>query len=199
MDPVSPVVFETERLYAREFVKDDADGVFEYAGNIESSGFQPFSPESYEDVVKFVESRLAEQLKEKRGYFDLVLCLKDTDEMVGAMGLYLSEDRRQGELGYNLKKRFWGRGYATEAARGFLRFGFLGLELHRITAKCDDRNAASYRVMERLGMRREAHFIKDTYTRVFGRMGWRNTYHYAILQKEFLASLPDGEYDPALS
>lgn len=196
MDPVSSVIFETERLYAREFTKGDADGVFEYAGNLESSGFQPFSPESYEDVVKFVESRLAAQLETPRRTYDLVLCLKDTDEMIGAMGMYLTDDRRQAELGYNLKKRFWGMGYATEAAKGFLRFGFLGLELHRITAKCDDRNAASYRVMERIGMRREGHFIKADYTRVFGKQGWRSTYHYAILQKEYLSSLPDGAYSP---
>ena len=196
MRPLSTVIFETERLYARDFVKEDAQDVFEYAGNLESSGFQSFSPESYEDVVKFVESRLAEQLKEPRGFFDLVLCLKDTDEMVGAIGIYLDADRRQAELGYNLKKRFWHNGYATEAAKGFLRFGFLGLDLHRITARCDDMNAASYRVMERIGMRREAHFIKAEYTTVFGRKGWRSTYHYAILQKEYLNSLEDGDYSP---
>ncbi|MCR5809423.1 MAG: GNAT family N-acetyltransferase [Clostridiales bacterium] len=197
MDPISPVILETERLYAREFVKNDAADVFEYAGNIESSGFLPFSPESCEDVVKFVERRLAAQIEEPRKSYDLALCLKDTDEMIGAMGLYLTEDRRQAELGYLLKKRFWGNGYATEAGKAFLRFGFLGLELHRITARCDDKNAASYRVMEKLGMRREAHFIKDEYRKVFNRMGWRSSYHYAILQKEYLLSLPDGEYDPS--
>lgn len=196
MDPISNVIFQTERLYARDFVREDADGVFEYAGDIESSGFQSFSPESYEDVVKFVESRLAEQIKPERSFYDLVLCLKDTDEMVGAMGIYLDEDRRQAELGYNLKKRFWRQGYATEAAKGFLRFAFLGLDLHRVTSRCDDQNEASYRVMERIGMRREAHFIKGVYTTVFGKKGWRSTYHYAILQKEFLNSLPDGDHSP---
>jgi RimJ/RimL family protein N-acetyltransferase len=196
MEPLSSVVFQTERLYAREFVREDADDVFEYAGNLESSGFQAFSPESYEDVVKFVESRLAEQLKPRRSFFDAVICLKDTDEMVGAMGIYLDKDGRQAELGYNLKKRFWHNGYATEAAKGFLRFGFLGLDLHRITARCDDRNTASYKVMERIGMRREGHFIKADYTTVFGKKGWRSTYHYAILQKEFLMTLGDGDYSP---
>ena len=77
-----------------------------------------------------------------------------------------------------------------------VRFGFLGLELHRIFARCDDKNAASYRVMERIGMRREGHFIKDMYSRVFGRESWRSHYLYAILQKEYLAALPDGDYSP---
>lgn len=196
MRPVSPVVFETERLYAREFVKDDAEGVFEYAGNLESSGFQEFSPESFENVKLFVESRLAAQIASPRQFWDLVLCLKDTDEMVGVMGVYPYDEFRQGELGYNLKKRFWGMGYATEAAEGFLRFCFMGLGLHRITAKCDERNEASYRVMERIGMRREGHFIKAEYRRTFGKYGWRSMYHYAILKKEYLSSLPDGDYSP---
>ena len=199
MDPVSPVIFETERLYAREFVREDADGVFEYAGNLESSGFQEFSPESYEDVVKFVESRLAAQIEEPRRFYDAVLCLKDTDEMIGAMGLYLTDERRQAEIGYNLKRRFWNTGYATEAAKGFLRFGFLGLDLHRIYAKCDDRNIASYRVMEKIGMRREGHMICSEYRRTFGKLGWRSMYHYAILQKEYLMGLADGDHSPVKS
>lgn len=196
MDPISPVVFETARLYAREFVREDADDVFEYAGNVESSGFLPFSPESYEDVIKFIESRLAMQIETPRKAFDLAICKKDTDEMVGAMGLYISEDRRQADLGYTLKLGFRHMGYATEAAKGFLRLGFLGLDLHRITARCDDKNTDSYRVMERIGMRREGHFIKSSYTRVFGKEGWRSVYHYAILQKEYLLSLPDGDHSP---
>lgn len=196
MDPVSPVVFETERLYAREFVREDAEGVFEYAGNLESSGFQAFSPESFEDVTKIVESRLASQIESPRKNYDFILCLKDTDEMIGAMGLSISDEGRQAELGYNLKKRFWGNGYATEAAKGFLKFGFLGLELHRITARCDEENIASYRVMEKIGMRREGHFIKSEYRRVFGKTGWRSSYSYAILKKEYLLGLPDGDYSP---
>ena len=196
MDPVSPVVFETERLYAREFVSADAKDVFEYAGSLESSGFQSFSPESFEDVVKFVESRLASQLESPRMKYDLVLCLKDTDEMIGAMGLYLADERRQGELGYNLKKRFWGMGYATEAAMGFIKLAFLGLGLHRVSARCDEENIASYRVMEKAGMRREGHFIKSEYRRVFGKTGWRSSYSYAILKKEYLLGLPDGDYSP---
>ena len=199
MHPVSPVIFETERLYAREFVRADADDVFEYAGDVDNTGFLPFSPESFEDVVCFIESRLAKQIESPRRVYDLVLCLKETDEMIGAMGLYLTEDMKQADLGYALKKKHWRRGYASEAASGFLRFGFLGLDLHRITARCDDMNTASYRLMESIGMRREAHFIKSEYTRTFGRMGWRSFYHYAILQKEYLSGLADGDHSPVTS
>ena len=196
MDPVSPIIFMTERLYAREFVRADAERVFEYGGNIENSGFLPWSPESREDAAAFVESRLASQIESPRKLYDLALCIRETDEFIGSMGLVLDDEMRQGELGYILNMKHWGKGYATEAAKGFLLFGFLGLELHRIHARCDDMNTASYRVMERLGMRREGHFIKAEYRSVRGRKGWRSHYHYAILRKEFLNALPDGEYSP---
>lgn len=196
MEPISNVIFETDRLYARDFASEDADAVFAYAGNVENTGFLPFSPETVEQAAAFVEHAMADRLQEPRRDYDLALCLKENDVLIGAVGLYLSEDRRQAELGYVLDMRYWHNGYAREAARGFMRFGFLGLDLHRIWAKCDDRNFASLHVMESIGMRREGHFIKSEYTTVFGKKGWRSTYLCAMLQKEYLMALPDGTYSP---
>lgn len=196
MKPISPVIIETERLYAREFVLEDAPSVHAYAGSVENTGFLPWSPESLEDVELFVKRRLAAQIERSRRDYDLAVCLKDTDEMIGAVGLNLNEDLDQAELGYIINMKHWRKGYAYEAAKGFLAYGFLGLELHRIYARCDDENAASYGVMEKLGMRREAHFIKDEYASVRGRKSWRSHLIYAMLQKEYLMRLPDGAYSP---
>lgn len=196
MDPVSPILFTTERLYTREFTLNDAEAVYRYASSIENAGFLPFCPESREDVGHFIERRLADQIAEKRRCWDVAICLKETDEFIGSVSLALRENGDQAEIGWILDMRYWHNGYAVEAARGMLRFGFLGLELHRIFARCDDKNKASYSVMERLGMRREAHFIKDEYTRVNGRPSWRSHFIYAMLQKEYLLSLPDGYVSP---
>lgn len=197
MDPSSPVILQTERLYAREFAKEDVPTVFAYAGNIENTGFLPWSPEPYEDVEKFVERRLASQIEQPRRVFDAAICLKETDEMIGSMGLTLDEKLTQAELGYLFNMKYWHKGYAREAAKGFLGFGFLGLDLHRIYARCDAENTASYKVMESIGMRREAHFIKNEFRSVFGKASWRSTLEYAILQKEYLMRLADGDYSPA--
>ncbi len=79
--------------------------------------------------------------------------------MIGEISLiWRSVEDRQGEIGYIFNPDQHGRGYATEAANAMLRYGFEELGLHRIHARCDLRNSASWRVMERLGMRREAHF-----------------------------------------
>lgn len=196
MDPSSPILFTTERLYTREFTLSDLDAVHRYASDLENSGFLPFCPESREEVANYLDRRLADQIAPERRVWDMALCIKETDELIGSVSLALREGRDQGEIGWILDKRYWHNGYALEAARGMLRFGFLGPELHRIYARCDDKNAASYRLMEKLGMRREAHFIKDEYTRVDGREQWRSHYVYAILRKEYLSSLPDGAFSP---
>ena len=80
---------------------------------------------------------------------------------------------------------YWGRGYMTEAGRAILDVAFREIDLHRVWATCDPRNRASYRVMEKLGMRREAHFRKG----VMEKGEWRDSYLYAILAEEWLAHL----------
>ena len=81
---------------------------------------------------------------------------------------------------------YWGCGYCTEATAKMLEFGFLQLDLHRITASCDSKNTASEAVMKRLGMRFEGEEKSCKYTRVGGRQQWRSMKHYALLQREFL-------------
>lgn len=71
----------------------------------------------------------------------------------------------------------------TEAVAAILKFGFSELNLHRIWATCDTRNVASARVMEKLGMRREAHYVKDAWEKG----AWRDSFLYAILNEEWIA------------
>ena len=188
------IVFETERLYAREFNIDDVDANFAYSGDAENTVFMDWGPESREGIEKFIHSCLKSQITDPRLNYDFAVCLKETGELIGAVGLYLTENRLQGELGYIFNKRFWGRGFASEAANGMLRFGFLGLDLHRIYAKCDSENTASESVMKRIGMRKEAEFKSSCYTRVRGRLQWRSEKHYAMLQREYLNALADAGY-----
>ncbi len=191
-DSPSPVLFETKRLFAREFTETDVEAVFAYSGSAENTEFMDWGPENHIGVVRFVQSRLSSQIAENRTVYDLALCLKSTGELIGSAGLTLDESREQGELGYILHRAHWRRGYAAEAARGFLRFGFLGLDLHRIHARCDTENAASRHVMESIGMRREAHFKSSRRIRVRQKLQWRSEYVYAMLQTEYLKTLPDG-------
>ena len=87
-------------------------------------------------------------------------------------------------VGYCLHRELWGQGLITEAARALVDAGFRTLDLHRVAATCDVRNTASFVVMEKLGMRREACFRRDR--QIKGE--WRDTYLYAVLAEEWLGT-----------
>jgi RimJ/RimL family protein N-acetyltransferase len=88
----------------------------------------------------------------------------ETSRVIGEFMLRVTNTQsRQGEIGWSIHPDAQGRGLATEGAREMLRLGFDELGLHRIMADCDPRNVASFRVMERLGMRREAQFIENEF------------------------------------
>ena len=91
------------------------------------------------------------------------------------------------EIGYVFARACWHKGYATEAARRLMAYAFERLATRRIIALCDTRNAASFALMERLGMRREGEFKKNAgfKTDAHGNTIWTDSYQYAILKEEF--------------
>jgi RimJ/RimL family protein N-acetyltransferase len=101
---------------------------------------------------------------------------------------WVSREHGLGEIGFVLHPDHHGRGYAAEAARPLLEFGFAEVGLHRIIARLEARNAASARVLEKLGMRREALLIENE--RVKGE--WQSELDYAMLDREWRALRADG-------
>jgi hypothetical protein len=92
------------------------------------------------------------------------------------------------EIGFVFNPKYHGKGYATEACKALLTYGFEKLNAHRIIATCDPENTRSWKLMQRLGMRREAHLRKCLYLRTpepGKEIDWRDEYHYAILKEEF--------------
>jgi RimJ/RimL family protein N-acetyltransferase len=176
---------ETERLRLRPFTRGDVDAVFEYRSREDVTQYLFDAPMSRESCAEVVQARVGQLTLETDGdKIFLVVERKADGAMLGEVTLILrSSGARQGELGYILHPRHHGCGYATEAARALLALGFEQARLHRIYARCDARNAASYAVMERLGMRREAHFREHTLTK--GR--WDEEFIYALLEQEWTA------------
>jgi RimJ/RimL family protein N-acetyltransferase len=93
------------------------------------------------------------------------------------------DDPRQAEIGFTLALGYQGRGYATEAVRALLDYGFRTLGLHRVVAVTDARNDAAARLLQRIGMRREAHFIQN----VWYKGAWGDEFSFALLREEWLA------------
>lgn len=103
-------------------------------------------------------------------------------EIVDGMGQPGMPQGTEGVIGYIVKPRFTGRGFATSVARGLLAAAFDHLGLRRVTAGCFADNTASVRVLERVGMRREQHGIQDSW---HAELGWVDGYTYGLLASEW--------------
>ena len=102
--------------------------------------------------------------------------------VIGGCGIYItSTQNRNASIGYCLNSHHWGKGYATEIAGKLIAYGFEALAMHRITAACDPRNTASWRVMEHNAMTLEGRLREDKQLRG----EWRDSYLYSILHHEY--------------
>jgi ribosomal-protein-alanine N-acetyltransferase len=184
---------ETERLLLREFRAADEADIHEYASDAEVSRLMDWGPNTSE-VTKAVVERWIEQQKQwPRRSVELAIEVKGEKKVIGGIRLEVKDERnRTADFGYALNRQYWNRGYASEATKALLHAAFGRLNIHRVWATCDARNHASYRVMEKLGMRREACFAKD----VLQRGEWRDSYLYAVLAEEWTAQGEGGRRVP---
>jgi RimJ/RimL family protein N-acetyltransferase len=143
-----------------------------------------WGPNTREDTRQFLGRALESQKTPPRTSFNMAVELAAEARVIGAIEIRIvSGETRTAELGYAFARDVWGHGYAVEAAEAMLRQAFEGLKARRVTATCDVRNTRSWRLMERLGLRREGCFRGDV--RVRGR--WRDSYLYALLATEWRA------------
>ena len=174
---------QTERLILRNFVNGDLEMFLAYRNDPEVAKYQgwgiPFPREKGEAFVANMKEKVAPK---QGGWFQFAIALKDTDELIGDLGCYIKEDDiRQARIGFTLAAKYWRKGYISEAIPHLLEYLFEDMDLHRIVADCDVDNIASYRTLEKLGFRREAHFVESylmdgVYT---------SEYHYGLLQREW--------------
>lgn len=180
---MNTISIETTRLLLREIRATDEDSVHEYASDPCVSRFDSWGPNTREKTHEVVSRWLEVQEERLRAEINLAVELTDEGKLIGTMRLGMDDEKTSAHIGYAFNRHYWNQGYATEASRALLDFGYRDLHLHRIWATCDTRNLASWRVMEKLGMRREGHFIKNT----LQKGEWRDSYLYAVLAEEWFA------------
>ena len=173
----------TERLTLRRTTPDDLEATWDFRRREEVSRWLTRAPATLADYrAWFLDpAGLERSLVIERGgqvIGDLMFRVEDAWAQAEVAGRARG---RQAELGWVLHPDHVGRGYATEAVREVLRLGFEHLGLHRMTAGCFAANEASWRLMERVGMRRELHAVRES----LHRSGeWMDGYGYAILAEE---------------
>ena len=169
----------TQRLRLRSFFPGDWKDLYEYLSDPQVVRYEPYPPFTLSQCYKEAKQRA------KNPAFWAV-CLTEGGKMIG--NLYFE---KQGydtwSLGYVFNPRFQRQGYATEAAMGLLNHAFSTGQVRRVVAMCNPDNEPSWRLMERLGMRREGYQRENIYfhTDPAGNPIWQDTYQYAILDKEW--------------
>ena len=146
---------ETARLLLRPFALSDASDVQRLAGNRAIADTTLNVPHPYEDGMaeEWISTHQPGFEAGEQAVF--AATLKAGGDLIGAVGLTIVSEFDRAEMGYWIGVPYWGHGYCTEAARRILEFGFCDLELNKIHASHLDRNPASGRVMQKIGMSHE--------------------------------------------
>lgn len=174
-------VLDTERLRLRPVRRTDADHVLEVFGDDAAMRYWSHEPLADLDAAHDYIDRMMSGFA-ARTLFQWVIAERESDAMVGTVTLYQwDRQNRRAEVGFMLGRAHWGRGFAQEAVRAVLRFAFDRMDLHRVEADTHPDNAASLRLLERLGFRREGHLRERWFT--FG--AWSDSVLLGLLRSEF--------------
>ena len=182
----APQELRTARLLLRSFDREDIPALVRLAGarEIAATTIQIPHPYKEEDASNFIAKAEANCREGLSAGF--AISLPQEKELCGAIGLHLANEHLHAELGYWVGVPFWGRGFATEAARAVVEFGFRTLRLRRIFAHHFAGNTASQRVLEKIGMTHEGrsrqHVVK------WGK--FLDLENYGLLAEEFRAGEP---------
>lgn len=150
------LITKTNRLYLRELTIDDAIHFFEMNNDdtvIRYTGDVPFA--SIDAAKTFLDAYQVNYRDYKMGRW--AVCLNTTNEMIGWCGLKYHTQENLVDVGYRFYQAHWGNGYATEATKAALEYGFHVLKLERIVAHVHKDNIASHKVVLKAGLS----FVKD--------------------------------------
>jgi [ribosomal protein S5]-alanine N-acetyltransferase len=143
-------ILETPRLYLREMTPEDAELAYLLNSDpevIQYTGDDPF--ESVEEAKTFLENYASYRTY---GFGRWGVILKETNEYLGWCGLKYTPELDEFDIGYRLMKKFWGKGYATEAAEACIKLGFEQFNMQTIVGRAMPANAASVRVLQKIGL-----------------------------------------------
>lgn len=166
----------TERLFIREFEIKDWEAVFAYTADSNVMKYIPEGVFTKKDAKEFVKNNIGASAEK----FPVVKL--DGNILIGHIIFHKYFGDHTYEIGWVFNPDYQNRGYASEAAQAVIEFGFKQMNLHRIIATCQPENVPSYRVMEKIGMRREGFFRKC----IPHGDEWWDEYYYAALKEDWL-------------
>lgn len=170
--------FTTERLIIRPFKSTDLQDVFAIYNNDDTCKYLLHNKWTHEDMQERFNKKLANKVLTKESTLSLAVIFKN--KVVGDLSVRYTDMKDTVEIGYSFSNEVAGRGLATEAVRSLVIKLFNVFNVHRIQANLDARNTASQKLCERIGMRKEAHFIQD----FWNKNEWTDSIVYGMLPSD---------------
>ncbi len=174
---------QTDRLILRPFEPGDLGALHVIHADEAVARYLYNNPRSLDEVRALLHRKIGQAAVSGEGDgLNAAVIVRGTEQLVGEVSLlWTSQTHRQGEVGFIVHPAHQGNGYAAEAARPLLSFGFEVLGMHRIVGRTEARNASSARVLQKLGMRQEAHLIENEWVK----NEWQSEFVFAILADEW--------------
>ena len=183
--PAAPMVLNTDRLILRPFRRDDLDLIKRLYCNEQVLRYTPFDTLTWPQAERFLEKIAGSWGRPPEYDHELAVVLKETEEPIGRAHIEVDPETDTGMIGWFLAPEHWGQGYAGEMTPALIDCCFNVFRLHRVNAVCNPENTASWRVLEKYGMRREAYFRKKCPYVRGGIIRWEDELEYAILSSEW--------------
>lgn len=182
------LILKSPRLFIRPFRDEDLDAFAEYRSDPDVARYQSWTPPyTLDQAIALIKGMEGMQPGTPGHWLQLAVERQSQPGIMGDCAFQVfADDPRQAQIGYTFSRSYQKQGYAAEAVRCLLDYLFVELQLHRVTATCDAENTASFRLLERVGMRREAFLVEN----IWFKGAWGSEYKYAILDREWVGRDP---------
>ncbi|MCR5135546.1 MAG: GNAT family N-acetyltransferase [Oscillospiraceae bacterium] len=185
-------MMETERLFIRPFEHGDIDLIYRIYSDEEILRYTPFDVKNRKQAEAHLTAIIKDWDAEPRLSYEMAVILKKTAEKIGRTHILIDPETDTGMIGTLLIQEHWGHHYATEVSEALLDFCFTHLKLHRVNAVCNPDNTASWHMLEKIGLRREALLRQKCRYVKNGNQSWHDELEYAILESEYLPRSGNG-------
>ena len=178
-------MIETQRLVMRPFQASDSDLIYRVYSDEEILRYTPFDQMDETQAELHLQKVMNDWTAEPRLSYEFAVCLRENQAKIGRSHILIDPETDTGMIGMLLIQEYWGMHYATEIAEGLICCCFKDLHLHRVNAVCNPENTASWRMLEKCGLRREALLRQKCRYVKKGIVSWHDELEYAMRASEY--------------
>ena len=179
-------MIETQRLIMRPFDIKDLDIVSLLYGNPDIMTYMPCGNLMEEEIRTHLQKITSDWNEKPQVNYEMAVICKPDSKKIGRARIHMDYESDTAMIGWLLIQSEWNKGYATEITKSLLEYCFKILKVHRVCALCHPQNIGSWKVLEKCGLRREAHYIKKVKYLSNADSHWEDELEYAILREEFM-------------